>query len=81
MLFTYLVCVVFQGKLQGQIGMVPSNFTNIIPNAIIIEGEYRMLYVVNERLRGECGMDCNFQASEEEGPGCHTAFAALVSPI
>ena len=40
-----------------------------------------MLYIVNERVRGERGIDCNFQAPEWEGPGCHTASAALVSHI
>ena len=40
-----------------------------------------MLYVVNKGMRGERGMDCNFQAPEEEGPGCYTASAALVSHI
>ena len=38
-LFTYSLCVVFQGELQGRMGMVPSNFTGILPNAIIVEGD------------------------------------------
>ena len=40
-----------------------------------------MLNVVNEGLRGERGMDCTFQAPEEDGPGCHTSSAASVSHI
>ena len=40
-----------------------------------------MLNVINEGLRGERGMDCTFQAPEEDGPGCHTASAASVSHI
>ena len=80
-LFTYLLRIIFQGEPQSQTGMVPSNFTDMLPNAIIIEGDYRMLYVVNERMKRERGMDCNFQASEEEGPGCITSSPASVGHI
>ena len=38
-LFTYSLCVVFQGELQGRMEMVPSNFMGILPNAIIVEGD------------------------------------------
>ena len=74
--FTYLRCIVFQGKLQGQIGM---DFVEFLPNEMIVECE--MLYIINEAMRRGRGMDRNFQAPEEEGPDCHTASAALVSHI
>ena len=82
-LFTYLLRIIFfRANLKVMtIGMVPSNFTDMLPNEIIIEGDYRMLYVVNERMKREHGTDCNFQASEEEGPGCNTTPAASVGHI
>ena len=40
-----------------------------------------MLNVVNEGIRGERGMDCTFQAPEEDCPGCYTASSASVSYI
>ena len=74
-----MLCVALQGELQGKTGLVPSNFIEILPDEIIVEGDDGMLYVINEGMTGERGIDCDFQAPEEESAGDHTASAALVS--
>ena len=77
----HLLCIAFQGELQGHTDLVPSNFIEILHDEIIVESEYSMLNVVNEGMRVERGMDCTFQAPEQDGPGCHTVSAASVSHI
>ena len=66
-LFTYLLCVVFQGELQGQFGMIPSNFTEIS----LMRSSLKVISECCTSSMREHGMDCNIQAPEEEGCPLH----------
>lgn len=57
-----------QAEIQGTTGLVPSNYIEVLANEVIVEGDDGMLYVHNEGMTGERGIDVAFGPGDDVAP-------------